>query len=605
MPDFSDILEKEILTPAAEHEAESILPGEIGGKVSIDSMVSHLLKSYDLDEKDVRIISMLFNSLLDGKDRNDGIKAMDILKPFANDKTIAFRELKRITRLKNLGILQVSSGNDSDNDNAAGILRSTYQLSADVINALCDDSEGLRLSPPAPLHPYSSNLEYLADQFERIKVLESAGSPERGLRRFIERASKSARITNPESRLLEEKIQGRLALTEILIPFEEFKRQKKLIRKEELIVIALLKKEMFAGGYWEVDALLDLVSDSSYDRLAGMQLFERNSRLIREGMAEFTESDIFRRGRAVREVRLGAELRHLFLGESKRHRRGKTSDDFFEISKPDISFEEVVLPQETLSGITLAISMIQGQAVTRLNEWGFKHNLQASARRKSQPVIILFYGPPGTGKTLAANAIAYELNRPVLSLDCSRIVDKYVGESQKNTRMIFDNYREAAKKMKKAPILLLNEADQFLQKRMDVLRSVDSMYKQMQNIFLEQMEKFEGVLIATTNLADHLDPAFSRRFHHKIGFRKPGPEERLRLWRVHMPDEAPLAGDVDIGYLAEHYTFTGGQIAVAIRNAAAKAAIRGDIIRQDDLIEACDSEHAGNFDEKPRQRIGF
>src|SRR5208283_6154925 len=131
MPDFSDILEKEILTPAAEHEAESILPGEIGGKVSIDSMVSHLLKSYDLDEKDVRIISMLFNSLLDGKDRNDGIKAMDILKPFANDKTIAFRELKRITRLKNLGILQVSSGNDSDNDNAAGILRSTYQLSAD------------------------------------------------------------------------------------------------------------------------------------------------------------------------------------------------------------------------------------------------------------------------------------------------------------------------------------------------------------------------------------------------------------------------------------------------------------------------------------------
>ena len=90
---------------------------------------------------------------------------------------------------------------------------------------------------------------------------------------------------------------------------------------------------------------------------------------------------------------------------------------------------------------------------------------------------------------------------------------------------------------------------------------------EMQNIFLEQLERFEGILIATTNLVELMDSAFSRRFHHKIEFKRPGPEERLRLWQIHIPEKTPLSDDVDLQYLAEHYDLSGGQIALAVQNA--------------------------------------
>ena len=218
---------------------------------------------------------------------------------------------------------------------------------------------------------------------------------------------------------------------------------------------------------------------------------------------------------------------------------------------------------------------------------------------------MLFYCPPGTGKTLAANAIAYKLKRDIITFDCSKILSLWVGESEQNTRKIFDRYREITEGMKNPPVLLLNEADQFLHRRVNVVKSTDNMYNQMQNIFLEQMEMFEGILIATTNLIENMDSAFSRRFHHKIEFRRPEAEERFKLWQIHIPEKTPLADDVDLGYLSEHYDLSGGQIAVVVQNAATRAARRGDRIMMEDLINACDGEMMGNFDERAKMRVGF
>ncbi len=159
--------------------------------------------------------------------------------------------------------------------------------------------------------------------------------------------------------------------------------------------------------------------------------------------------------------------------------------------------------------------------------------------------------------------------------------------------------------MKNPPVLFLNEADQFLHRRINASKSADHMYNQMQNIFLEQLEQFKGVLIATTNLVENMDTAFSRRFHYKIEFKRPGPDERLRLWQVHIPEKAPLAEDVDLRYLAECYDLSGGQIAVVVRNAATKAARRGNKISLDDFIRACEVELTGNFDDKGRAIAGF
>ncbi len=112
----------------------------------------------------------------------------------------------------------------------------------------------------------------------------------------------------------------------------------------------------------------------------------------------------------------------------------------------------------------------------------------------------------------------------------------YIGESEKNVRNIFDKYNEIKEQTKTEPILLLNEADQFLSSRSSGTgSSADKMHNQMQNIFLEQIERFDGILIATTNLLENLDKAFSRRFNYKIEFVKPNHEQRVELWKKLIP----------------------------------------------------------------------
>jgi SpoVK/Ycf46/Vps4 family AAA+-type ATPase len=181
----------------------------------------------------------------------------------------------------------------------------------------------------------------------------------------------------------------------------------------------------------------------------------------------------------------------------------------------------------------------------------------------------------------------------------------YVGESEKNVRKIFDTYRELAEKSKSEPVLLLNEADQFLSSRSTGPgSSADKMHNQMQNIFLEQIERFEGVLIATTNLLENLDTAFSRRFDYKIAFKKPGYEQRVALWRKHLPQNAPYAEDFSVEKLAE-YELTGGQIALVVKNTAYRVAVKKEpLFTVADFVEEIKKEKGGSFEDEGKS-MGF
>ena len=122
-----------------------------------------------------------------------------------------------------------------------------------------------------------------------------------------------------------------------------------------------------------------------------------------------------------------------------------------------------------------------------------------------------------------------------------------------NVRKIFDSYREICDKTKSAPVLLLNEADQFLSARSDVnVSGSEKMHNQMQNIFLEQIEKFQGVLIATTNFLQSLDHAFSRRFDYKIEFKKPNFNERVQIWQKVLPKNARFEKAFSVEDLAKY-----------------------------------------------------
>ena len=169
----------------------------------------------------------------------------------------------------------------------------------------------------------------------------------------------------------------------------------------------------------------------------------------------------------------------------------------------------------------------------------------------------LFYGAPGTGKTETVLQIARQTGRDIMQVDIAGLRDKWVGESEKNIKAIFNNYREICKNSNIMPILYFNEADAIINKRTEhIEHSVDKMNNAIQNIILEEMEQLEGILIATTNLTSNMDKAFERRFIYKVEFHKPQLQARTHIWKS-MIKSLSLE---DAGKLAHEFDFSGGQI---------------------------------------------
>ena len=171
-------------------------------------------------------------------------------------------------------------------------------------------------------------------------------------------------------------------------------------------------------------------------------------------------------------------------------------------------------------------------------------------------ISILLYGHPGTGKTETVMQIAKKSNRIILMADASKIRSKWVGETEKNMKALFDEYKLIKESIDAIPILLFNEADAILGKRKSVSDRADQMENTMQNILLQELENFEGIFIATTNLVDNLDKAFDRRFLYKIKFEKPGAQALQKIWQSKFPS---LKKGL-IKKMSSQYNLTGGQI---------------------------------------------
>jgi SpoVK/Ycf46/Vps4 family AAA+-type ATPase len=205
---------------------------------------------------------------------------------------------------------------------------------------------------------------------------------------------------------------------------------------------------------------------------------------------------------------------------------------------------------------------------------------------------------------MTSYSLANSLKRQVLAFDCSKILSMYVGESEKNVRKIFDTFRDLSTKTKTEPILLLNEADQFLGARSSGPGGgAEQMHNQMQNIFLEQIEQFEGILIATTNLLENIDVAFSRRFNYKIEFKRPNKAQRLKLWKMMLPQNAPYEEGFDIERLSQ-YDLSGGQINLIVKNCAYAVATQEEPLFTLAIFEQeIEKEKKGNFDSE--KSMGF
>ena len=212
----------------------------------------------------------------------------------------------------------------------------------------------------------------------------------------------------------------------------------------------------------------------------------------------------------------------------------------------------------------------------------------------------LFYGAPGTGKTETVLQLARQTGRDILQVDVSKIKSCWVGESEKNIKNLFDTYKDKVKKSSIAPILLFNEADAIISKRQEgAERAVDKMENSIQNIILQEMEDLDGIMIATTNLAQNMDKAFERRFLYKIKFEKPTLEARMHIWH----EMIPTLSENDTKTLAEKYEFSGGQIENIARHNAINGILYGDQGNTlESLMTYCDSER---LETKQTKKIGF
>ena len=225
----------------------------------------------------------------------------------------------------------------------------------------------------------------------------------------------------------------------------------------------------------------------------------------------------------------------------------------------------------------------------RLQEQGFRCGF-----------TCLFYGAPGTGKTETVMQLAHRTGRDIMQVNIAEMKSMWVGESEKNMKALFDTYRQRVKDSAIVPILLFNEADALIGKRQEgAERAVDKMENSIQNIILQEMETLDGILIATTNLAQNMDNAFERRFLYKIRFDKPTVEARTAIWR----EMLPALSDNDAALLAGRYDFSGGQIENIARHYAIDAILHGDNVPTIDLLTPhCDNERINNA---KTRRIGF
>ncbi|EAH9438941.1 ATP-binding protein [Campylobacter jejuni] len=515
---------------------------------------------------------------------------------FGNDKYLYLDALEDLKKLIERGFVNQNSSffksleNNKTQTLTLALLQSELSLSEYFL-------EFLEAKPRLNFEKqeaYADYLEYLKDEFARIQLYERLS--------FIQKSAYNSEIKN-QIKLYEKHIKERLKKSKFYNVLADIFKEYNLEHKEQIIFLALLKEEYALSNESsisrEMNSLLSLISENDLERHKNKKLLQENAPLL--NLIEYDEylnafGDISKSFFIIDEI-----LQRIINFEPKQSKKIKIESvlkdqDIFELIEPSTDINDIIMPENTKELLENILKQQDKKVLERLHSWGIKSNKNIEAK-------IIFYGPAGTGKTMSALAMAKSMKKSVLSFDCSKILSKWVGESEQNVRKIFDTYKNIVQTCKQSPILLLNEADQFLSTRVDGSSGSDKMHNQMQNIFLEQIERFSGVIIATTNFLESLDSAFSRRFDYKIEFKKPDFKDRLKIWEKFLPKKALFEKDFDINILS-NYELSGAQILMVVKNTALKVAVSQDgVFKMQDFIESIQKELNSSFDKS--KIVGF
>lgn len=372
-----------------------------------------------------------------------------------------------------------------------------------------------------------------------------------------------------------------------------------LIEKTRFLGISLEESYLFFYVIWKflegdkdpwVNRYFSEIYDRPNERFTQIQRFlAKENNLIKEDWLEIVDASFFD------DTQMQLTEKALdFLSEcdiklfSKELNKKKGENV---ILPEDIPFRKLIYSDEEARQLDLLKNL--------LIEDNFK-NTQERLTEKALPkgVTAILHGVPGTGKTESVLQIAKATNREIMKVDISASRSMWFGESEKIIKRVFRNYKSYAKGLKTTPILFFNEADAIIAKRKESNSSnVSDTENRIQNILLEEIENFDGILIATTNLVSNMDTAFERRFLFKIEFQKPGISAKTQIWKAKMPH---LSVE-DCELLASQFDFSGGQIDNIVRKNEINEIIHGNTVDLKTLVEFCKEETLN----QNRQLIGF
>ena len=288
--------------------------------------------------------------------------------------------------------------------------------------------------------------------------------------------------------------------------------------------------------------------------------------------------------RAARAARMEAHAREVPLDEDelKAGARAQNAAGLERLARriqPAVGFADLVLPPDTMAQLKELLTRARYREQV-LDVWKMGG---PSARRRG--LTALFAGPSGTGKTMAAEVLAGELGLDLYTVDLATVVDKYVGETEKNLDRIF------AEAERVNGVILFDEADALFGKRSEVSDAHDRYANVEVAYLLQRMELFDGIAILATNLRANLDEAFTRRLDSLVDFPEPEEEYRRQLWERSLGTAMPRADDLDLGFLAESFQLAGGAIRNIVVAAAYAAAEHGRPLSMAHLIRATQREY--------------
>src|SRR5574344_1896982 len=410
--------------------------------------------------EEAKILQYLSKEYINGR---DVLSTIDILGQFYSIEK--YEHLEKLSLIKSLleygWLIQVAFDQVKLNEaSKLELINSSVALSSAYLKML--ESGNSEFIIPE-IKNYSDHLEYLQDQFLKIDIAQQLNV----VRKNFDANSPSFNRLKSKLLLVENRINDRLKATKTPIMIEDFFKEHALNKEEQTLFLALLKEE-YSGGdgtLRDMNFLIDLISNDDYEKIKFRSLLEESSTLISKNLVDYDEV-LTAFGGINRNFYIPDDVLYKISHPTKKASVAKIKlesiikeQEIFELINTTKTLDDVVLGDKTKETLDNLLKQVDKNVINRLKTWGIKD------KKRGIDAKIIFYGLAGTGKTLTALALARSLKKEVLSFDCSKILSMYIGESEKNVRSIFDKYYELREQTKSEPVLLLNEADQFLSSR--------------------------------------------------------------------------------------------------------------------------------------------